>query len=353
MIKPVNDSGVNRLYENLAFEQDFDTSGYFLSGWQSENPFALDFCRRVQERTNMLDATRYYYFDEDEGLISEIRQFHKGCDSNSPEEILCGAGSTALLTTFAAHLCDLGIDVAYYVPPIYHTIPPILGRFGIKSLSLSELHPVEAEFCIQLPEGRSVLFMSDPIWYAGRRLPWNVVEAIKQWQQRTESIVFVDGSLQYLSWEKSAQELSSSFDPALTFRLICPSKQLSINGYRFAYMLLPKEHYRKAAWTYANLIGAASISSVAFGHEALSEIRGGKLKSMVIDLARNRFVELIERKILSTPFFPNSGYFVFGEVFSSLPEFEKVVDGRFFDQPRWPHCYKINLLSKSIQMLID
>ncbi len=247
-------SKINQQYEKLTFEQEIGQSGNMLSGWQCQNPFVEELLTAVRNRSSKMDYKRYMYFDEDEKLLTKISTLHKKLDGVQPSCVLCGSGSTALLFTFITHLKNLGIKKVFYISPIYFTMLPALQRYGIQTKCVSQYHPYEKEFELNLPEGKqSVLLLSDPTWYSGTAISSEIMKELIEWQNRTSSYIFVDGSMQYLSWNKKTNEASSKLNPSLTFRLLCPTKQLAVNGFRFSYLLFPESHYRKLAWTYANM----------------------------------------------------------------------------------------------------
>ena len=166
-------------------------------------------------------------------------------------------------------------------------------------------------------------------------------------------MVFVDGSLQYLPWDGVLNENTAMLDPAFTFRLVCPSKQLSVHGYRFSYMLLPASHQRGMAWTYANIAGPASADSIVFAHEAITAMKNRKLPEALMQLVISRHAYLRKHKIIESEICPECGYFVFEKINVALPDGYSVMDGKYFDLKSYPHYMKINLLSPSINLLCD
>ncbi len=345
-------SKINQQYEKLTFEQEIGRSGDILSGWQCNNPFSTEFISNVRNRSLKMDYRRYVYLDEEDRLLNRISGLHKKLDGVQPESIICGSGSTALLFAFVTHLKNLGIKKIFYVPPIYYTILPALERYGILAEPVSTSQPYELSFKMTLPKRRnSVLFISDPTWYSGTSISNETIKQLIRWQNETSSYIFVDGSMQYLSWSGKVGEDSSMLDPSLTFRLICPSKQLAINGFRFSYLLLPNLHYQKLAWAYANIYGAASVESVAFAYEAIKILSKRKMSTQLVKLAIERHSKLREQKIIESKINPDSGYFVFEKINKVIPKKHIVMNGRFFEQANFPGYTKINLLSPSIRLI--
>jgi histidinol-phosphate/aromatic aminotransferase/cobyric acid decarboxylase-like protein len=349
-----NEQGdLNQYYESLAFDLDDGDKGHFLSGWQCDNPFASAFLDRVAERASAIDHRKYVYFDDDEELVALIRAFHARVDRREPEAVLCGAGTTPLLFALVTYLHARGITRVHFVPPLYFTLHRAFALYGIEAVPVSWTHPFEEAFELALPnENASALFLTDPVWYAGKALTAEAVQAIAAWQERTGSLVIVDGSLQYLQWAGSAAELTAHLDPSRTFRLVCPSKQLCVHGYRFSYVLLPNALERSVGWTYSNIAGPVGADSVSFAREAVAAIEAEDLARKLVNLAADRHRALRDARVIGARVTPDAGYFVFEKINIELPPNYKVVDGRYFNQKNLPDHVKINLLSPSIDLLM-
>ncbi len=345
---------VNEHYRKLAFELDDGDKGNFLSGWQSENPFAAPLLKAVRERCGAVDYSRYTYFDADDRLTETVLAFHDRVDNVRPQAALNGAGASPLISSFIAYLAKLKIRRAYFIPPVYHTIPVALDRYEIEFKPVSTLQPYEHGFGISLPDVEgAVLFLTDPTWYAGTALCGSVIQEIANWQRATKSLVFVDGSLQYLAWDGGMNEATSRLSSDLTFRVVSPSKQLAIHGYRFAYLLCPETAYSDLTWIYANICGPASAESIEFAHEAMAAVSERSIPLSLLSLADSRFRRLTADGKLSADPTPDRAYSVFGKVHVRLPPDYAVLDGRFFDQSGYPSSIKVNLLSPSIDLLLN
>lgn len=345
---------LNSYYEGLAFDLDDGDKGNFLSGWQCENPFNAQLFSAVRERSKAIDYGKYTYFDDDAELPNLIKDLHARVDAVRPEHVFCGSGSTSLLFGFASFLKKRGVKQVYFVPPMYFTLHLAFDRFEIRTIAVSDRQPFEQGFEMQLPEdAQSVLMVLDPIWYTGTPISSDVMMQIIEWQQRTNSFVFVDGSLQYLPWNTSTKEHSARLDPRLTFRLICPSKQLSAHGYRFSYVLVPASVKQEFAWVYTNIFGPVNADSIAFAHEAILAIANGTISNRSMALVSERHQALRSGGVIQSSLRPSCGYFVFERLNVELPERYITVDGRYFDQPRYNDCIKINLLSPSINLLLN
>jgi histidinol-phosphate/aromatic aminotransferase/cobyric acid decarboxylase-like protein len=345
---------LNSYYEELAFDLNDGDSGNFLSGWQCENPYASDLLTRVKERSNHIDYRKYRYFDEDEKLPEKILSIHTSFDGVCPQKVLCATGSTSLLYAFVTYLKRRGVKTIYYVPPIYFTLHIAFELYQIQTISISEKQPFEKDFSLKLPEEDScVLFLTDPIWYTGTKYSDETMREIAEWQKRNSSLVFVDGSLQYLHWNGVIGENTAMLDPAYTFRLVCPSKQLAIHGYRFSYILLPASHERGMAWTYANVAGPAPADSIIFAYEAMTAILDRNLPDKLMQAVFKRHRYLRIHNVIESEITPECGYFVFEKTKVSLPDGYSVMDGKYFGLRDYPGYIKINLLSPSINKLFN
>lgn len=345
---------MNALYEELSFELDDGDQGHFLSGWQCENPCVSDLLSAIKERSNHIDYRKYTYFDEDDELSNKIRNIHTSLDGVRPQGILCASGSTSLLYSFVTYLKRIGISRVYYIPPIYFTLHIAFELYGICATPLSAKQPFEEGFSMELPsESGSVVFLTDPIWYTGTKYSADIIEEIVAWQKRTSSLVFVDGSLQYLPWNGIVSENTARLDPSYTFRLLCPSKQLSVHGYRFAYLLLPSSHERSMSWTYANIAGPAAADSIAFAHEAMATVSDRSVPDKLMKIVFKRHSYLRAKSIIESDIFPVCGYFVFEKIKAAMPERYAMLDGKYFGLSNYPGYTKINLLSPSLRIFGD
>ena len=246
----------------------------------------------------------------------------------------------------------MGVSRVYYLPPLYITLHIALDRYGIRTTPLTERQPYEPAYDFDLPDDPgAVLLLTDPVWYAGVTVPSHLIDRIAEWQSRVSAIVFVDGSLQYLPWHGERFESTVALDRSLTFRLVCPSKQLCVHGYRFSYMLVPTAHVRGLAWTYTNLFGPAPADSVAFALEAIPAISLGTVPRQLMALASERYDHLLQAGAITSTLLPSCGYFVFGQINTPLPADYVRVDGSYFNQPAYHGYTKLNLLSPSLPLI--
>jgi len=345
---------LNSKFESIAFDFGDGDDGDFLSGWQCENPFVEDLISRIKKNSENFDATRYSYYDAHGDLLKNIHLHHENLDTKSPESIVCGCGSTSLLSTIAAYLASAGIKQVYYIGPLYITLHTALHRYQIETIPVSDKHPYEKDFCLNLPKIKNTfLLLTDPIWIAGVPIHKQHIDEISRWQEEFDATIFVDGSLQYMPWNNHRYESTSALNPAKTIRLICPSKQLGIHGYRFSYMLAPSNISRKLNWTYTSLFGPAPVDSISFGQKAIEAVMQGDISRQLTGYASDRFELLVTEQAI-TPFVtPSCGYFIFAKILKALPDNYLLIDGSFFAKKDLYQYCKLNLLSPSIKLLIS
>ena len=343
---------INSKFESIAFDFGDGDDGNFLSGWQCENPFVKDFILSVQQNSLNFDPTKYSYYDSHNDLLNSIYSYHNGLDSKPPESIVCGCGSTSLLSTFAAYLANAGINRVYYLSPLYITLHTALHRYKIETIPVSDKHTYENEFTLNLPKFKNaVLLMTDPVWFAGVPIPRSYIDEICQWQTEFDATIFIDGSLQYMPWDNNRYESTSNFNPSQTIRLVCPSKQLCIHGYRFSYILAPSSISRKLNWTYTSLFGPAPVDSISFGQKAIQAVIEGEIPKQLSHFVKSRYELLIAENSIEPFVTPECGYFMFAKILKPLPANYLLIDGSFFAKKEFSKFSKLNLLSPSIKLL--
>jgi hypothetical protein len=99
------------------------------------------------------------------------------------------------------------------------------------------------------------------------------------------------------------------------------------------------------------MMGPANVASIAFAYEALHALETGEIPRSLVASVSDAHKRLRAKKAISSPFDPTCGYFVFEQINVPLPKDYLVVDGRYFEQPRYPTHVKINLLSPSMPLL--
>jgi aspartate/methionine/tyrosine aminotransferase len=208
---------------------------------------------------------------------------------------------------------------------------------------------------MHLPDKKSVLVVCDPIWYSGTILPEEVVDELCLWQKKTGSIVFVDGSFQYMRWGGIHRELTSKLDYELTFRLICPTKALAIHGFRFSYLIMPQNYRDAIRYIFANTHGPTTAHNLRFAKCAMSLLTNGDSNRQLLRYIEKTYHKLVDMGYITTNIEPNSGYFMFAKLLIPEPKNIRhlVMDGVFFEQERYPDYVRINLLAPDVASLLD
>ena len=326
-------------------------SGNWLSGWQCDNLWINEIKTEVDRHKSAIDQDKYHYLSEDELISNALYEFHRIVDCNFPESFLCGTGSSTIIFTFCAWLKEQNIKQVHYIQPMFFSVHHALKLFGIKAQPINSKHGFENGFKIELPTEKTVLLFTDPIWYAGFSIQEHVVQAINEWQRKTESLIFVDGSFQYAKWDGNTRELTATLDPKHTVRLICPTKSLAAHGYRFAYATVPERMRSEMAHIYSNIYGSASIESLAFGRALPKLIIDRKICDSLAKSVAVRHKVLRSSQAINADWLANCGYFVYEKILRPLPEGTKLLGGSFFEQKRHKDHVRINLLSPSIALL--
>lgn len=338
-------------YEEMDHDSRDVAEGFGLSGWQCANPYASSLLERVSRKTKHLERTSYAYLDDDPRLAQGISDLHRAFDGERPQAILAGVGASPLLFTFAAHLRDLNITEVYCLPPLYFTLLYALRLLGIRVRPVSAFQAFERKCTLNLPDKRTYLLLSDPVWYAGLAVPTHVVDEVREWQSRTGSNVFVDGSFQYMAWDRRTIEITASLDLASTYRVISPTKSLAIHGFRFAYCLLPNSQHRSFVQAYRNIFGSANSENLTFAHEAIAAMRDRHITDKLTALASHRHRRLRKQGIIFSRLSPDRGYFVFEKLQGGRRSEDGLMDGPYFEQNRFPGYVRLNLLSPSLRRL--
>jgi aspartate/methionine/tyrosine aminotransferase len=348
---PLRTVDILRLHEELETTFNDGNGGDFLFGWQSINPFADDLIAATKTRAAQLDYTKYSYMESDHALSANVRELHRYLDGRMPESVFCAAsGGTSVLFALSYWLSRIGVREVYYIPPIYFTLLNGLRQFGIHTRAVSGYHAFESSFSMNLPLKTTVLMFADPIWYAGIPVPANVIDEVAAWQRKTGSLIFVDGSFQYMKWNNAISEPTSALDPSNTIRLVSPTKSLVVHGYRFAYALMPEAFLSKFSNSYANICGPAGADSIAFAYEAVSALRARTITQSLMTRSSTRHTALRDKGVLDSPLYPSAGYFVFEKINKQI-DGNLRMDGRYFGQPRFPEHTRLNLLSTQFHLL--
>lgn len=351
-MRPNELKALDEKYRYLTFALNDGGDGDFISGWQCHNPFADDLALAVRERSASLSAARYSYYGTQADLAEALKQLHVQRDGVAPISIQCGPGATSLMYCWIRYLQSQGIKKVYYIPPLYLTAHNAIQSCGMRAVPVSTRHAYDPEFSLRLPKGeRAVLFLTDPIWYAGCPVPNEVISEIKEWQSQTGSTVFVDGSMQYMQWGDESAEFTAALDPSLTTRLVCPAKQLCMNGIRFAYLLGPDAQREAMAWLQSNILGSASVESIAFAYETLDSKLVDNIKSSLMSTASHNYQLLKKLGAITEVTQPSCTYYTYAGINIELPRETVLLDGSFYGLRDEKKSYKINLLSPSLSKI--
>lgn len=316
----------------------------FISGWNAANPFAAEFLGDLD--ATGLDATAYMSYTSDDRLLGLIRDMHHRFDGATPQRILPGDGSTGLIASMFLWLMRRRTASVHYVPTVHDTFYYFFDLLGLEVGRAADRHPFEPGFELNLPAERTTLFVSDPTWYVGRPLAREVVSEIAAWQRATESVVFVDGTWQYLQWGNDRYERSSALEDDLTVRLIGPTKFLGLNGYRFSYLLLPAWMYDDLADMHENLHGSTSVANLAFARRAMTVMNSADHNRRLTDHVRDLYATLSGAGDLTTELTPECGLYCFAKPRRALTDVVSM-GGEYYELGGYPGYARINLLGGS------
>jgi aspartate/methionine/tyrosine aminotransferase len=345
-------SNIIQRHEELEIEHGDGDAGNFLFGWQCKNPYADELLTAVKKRTEAIDHVKYIYVEDDLKLTQKVLDLQFSLDAIMPNEVFCApGGAVSILFAFCAFLSKKGVKEVYFIPPIYYSMHIALKLFNIRARAVSGLQAFESSFSMNLPDKKTILILADPIWYVGLSVPESIVSEIREWQEKTQSLVFVDGSFQYMRWNEDVYEATSKLDPERTFRLISPTKSLGVHGYRFAYSLLPAMLKSEFSNTYTNIYGSTAADNWAFAYEATTAMKNRTLTTMLVRLAKERHKRLRRKGAISSQLNPECGYFAFEKINVTLPEGYLMMTGDYFDQHRFPGHARLNLISPSFALL--
>jgi aspartate/methionine/tyrosine aminotransferase len=187
---------------------------------------------------------------------------------------------------------------------------------------VGEQAPLNGHSQLRLPDRRTCLWITDPLWFAGVPLCGAVLADVGEWQRRTDSVVVVDGTFAYMEWEGPCPAGVASLDPDLTYRLVCPTKALALHGFRFAYAIAPRRDATEFMEFHGRMHGATSLVDRIFAHRAV-ELLGDRFPSRTLwPYVRQRVDAITASGAIRDVVTPTSGYFVFAA--SAAPESEVV-----------------------------
>lgn len=327
------------------------TDRIFVSDWNGDHPFVGELLgdfghRSVREMGSM---TTYSHLDEDPILAERLGVLHRDRYAESQSESVAfvpGAGATAFLFTLLQRQHMLGVRRLLYLPPVYYN-----AIWWIRALGW-DVHQVlrNVDFARQdaglpeMPAGRSLLWLTDPVWFAGRPVRADTIASIGEWQARTGSTVIVDGTFQYMRHDGAPLERSSQLDPALTYRLVCPTKALGLHSFRFAYAIVPKADQAEFAELHSRSHGAAGLVDRAFAHHAVTVLADPERSALLPRFSEQRVEALRQADVFDELIVPEAGYFVFGR--PTRAERMVGMDQRCFGAHGMPGYLRFNVLSE-------
>jgi len=313
----------------------------FVSDWNGSHPFVAEYLGDPRQYAECADAT-YQYFDHHRDLIEAIQGFHVEREGLAMPQVVPGDGATSFLAAWALWLLESGVREIFYVPPLYYTLHHLLRIVGIRTRPVAGRQVFEPEFVMHLPDRKCVLLFTDPVWFAARCVPEDVIEELLAWQVRTSSLIFVDGSFQFTRWDGVRCERTSRLLPDLTVRLVCPTKSLGIHQFRFAYLLVPPHCRDDFLFLYESVVGATAYANVLFAKRAMSVLRSPEANTKLFAYCEQVLHRLVAQGLFATTIAPETGYFVFGKLAESL---RGVAMGQeFFEQRHYPEYVRVNLL---------
>ncbi|MGW5790385.1 pyridoxal phosphate-dependent aminotransferase [Saccharopolyspora sp. NPDC003752] len=320
----------------------------FVSDYHGGHPFVEEYLGdlALTALPDLGDITRYAAVDEDLALRSRIAEFHARYDGveRDADEILVGGGSSMLISSFCTWLALSGVKAVHYVPPVYYKFAYLFRQFGIRAKPVADVHAFRPDFRLNLPDEKTVLLLTDPIWYTGRTVPLSVLDVIHDWQAATDSLVFVDNTFAYMRWDGTLAEAAARLDRDRTIRMVCPTKFLSLHGYRCAWLLTPRELRAPLSHLHLNLHGEISLADRVFARRACEVMieSGGNAK--LLRYVQDNYRYLLDKGALSDTFEVQTGYFVFGR--TRVPRERLLTMGQdFFELTGYPEHVRINLLN--------
>jgi bifunctional pyridoxal-dependent enzyme with beta-cystathionase and maltose regulon repressor activities len=319
----------------------------FLSDWNGDNPYAEAFLGTdlIATLGQGPSPSRYKYFDDDLHVSSQISLFHQMRDNLSVTErqLIAGPGSSSILAALSIWIAQKQLSEVIYIPPLYHSFHYVLRSLGVKLRPVAPRQLLSAGADLHLPARQSILLLSDPVWYAGRRVPETVMERIAAWQRGTESYVIVDGSFQYMQWGASRAEHSRLLAPELTLRIVSPAKALAVPSFRFAYLLHPESEHRTLSFLYDNVVGSASVGDVRFAVRAMDILNSDGNNQPLTGYLADTYSRLVDEELIATDIAPECGYFAFVKLRGDVPH-GTAMDETFFELSGYPGYSRINLM---------
>ncbi|OLZ46570.1 hypothetical protein BS329_30580 [Amycolatopsis coloradensis] len=334
-----------------------DPERTFVSDWNGDHPFTQIFLGEFAQVSisSLGRLGAYSHMDEDPDLAAAIADLHVhryGEHSVTAHRCVPGAGATSFLTTLLMYQFLDGVRELAYLPPVYYNAGWWIRKLGFTVRRVASDVDFAEDVRLSLPSGRCLLWLTDPVWFAGVPVRRETVNAIAAWQHRTGSTVIVDGTFQYMGWDGASTEATEQLDPDLTYRLVCPTKTLALHGFRFAYTLVPEQHASAFSELHGRLHGAAGLADRRFAHRAIAALSTDDGALPLMNFAHTRYLRLCASDAVPNAIEPFSGYFLFGRPAVPANRFAGM-DIACFGGTGHPGFVRINLLnSAAVECLI-
>ncbi|MEV5000517.1 aminotransferase class I/II-fold pyridoxal phosphate-dependent enzyme [Nocardioides sp. LML1-1-1.1] len=321
----------------------------FVSDWNGDHPFMEDFLGELGEAPigKWGSLGTYSRMDEDLGLSDAVAELHVrryGEPGVTAQRCVTGAGATSFLTTLLMYQYLQGFREISYLPPVYYNAAWWIRRLGLGVRRVATDVDFASNVELDLPDDGGLLWVTDPVWFAGLPVRSATIDRIAEWQGRTGATVIVDGTFQYMGWEGATAEAADRLDPDLTFRLVCPTKTLAMHGFRFAYAVVPEQHSASFTELHKRLHGPAGLADRLFAHRAVEVLGSHSGALPLMDFARLRYRELVDSGAVTEAVKPETGFFLFGRPSVDASEYV-AMDASCFGGQGYPGYVRINLLN--------
>ncbi|MFE2722614.1 hypothetical protein [Kitasatospora sp. NPDC059327] len=164
-------------------------------------------------------------------------------------------------------------------------------------------------------------------------------------QQTTDSLVFVDGTFQYMPWNGALGEASGRLPVDRTLRIVCPTKYLSIHGYRCAHLLVPAALCQELADLHLDPHGDVAVSDRLFAHRA-ADLMAREGNGDLVRHIRANHVELTASGVLADQAPIETGFFLFAR--PRVPHrWFLALDESYFELDGHPGYIRINVLGRT------
>jgi aspartate/methionine/tyrosine aminotransferase len=154
------------------------------------------------------------------------------------------------------------------------------------------------------------------------------------------------GTFQYLRWDGGlGEESAAALAPELTLRLVCPTKYLSVHGYRCAHLLVPERLREPLADLHINLHGDVTVADRLFAHRAADLMLDGEGNRRLVEHVRANHQRLVGSGALPAAEPVETGYFLFARPAAPADRL-LALDQRYFELTGHDGFVRINLLNE-------